>query len=299
MKKKILVSGGTGFIGFHISQKLIESNYLVSILSSKKPSKIRYLKKAKYIKCDVTKKKNIQKKLINNYDYVINLAGYVNHLEKKKTLSSHFNGCKNLADHFVKKKIKRFIQISSGAEYGKEKSPQNENIKCKPKSNYGRAKFLATKYLLSLGKKKKFPFTILRLYQVYGPKQDYNRFIPIAIRNSLDNKKFNTSSGEQKRDFLYIDDVVDAVRKCLINKKSKGQIFNLGCGKPIKLKTVLSVIKKICKGGQPTFGKIQLRKEENLITYPNIYKIKKILRWKPKYSFYSGLKKTIKFYEKN
>ena len=62
MKKKILVSGGTGFIGFHISQKLIESNYLVSILSSKKPSKIRYLKKAKYIKCDVTKKKNIQKK---------------------------------------------------------------------------------------------------------------------------------------------------------------------------------------------------------------------------------------------
>jgi len=228
----------------------------------------------------------------------VNLAGYVNHVEKKKTFSSHYNGSKNLADHFKKKKIKSFVQISSGAEYGNLKSPHNEKIKCFPASNYGKAKYFATKHLLKLFKQNKFPCTILRLYQIFGPKQDQNRFIPVVIKNSLENKKFNVSSGKQQRDFLYVDDVVDAVIKCLIKKKSRGEIFNVGCGKPFEIKKILLLIVKICKGGTPIYGKINLRKEENLITYPSTNKIKKFLNWKPKYSFSNGLKKTIKLYAK-
>ncbi len=299
MKKKILVSGGTGFIGYHVAKKCISLNWSVFILSSKSPNKKRYIKDVKYIKCDITNKKKIEKKLSYNFDYVVNLAGYVDHIERKKTFLSHYNGCKNLADYFVNKKIKSFVQIGSSAEYGNLSSPQNETTMCLPKSNYAKAKHLATKYLLALYKKNKFPVTILRLYQVYGPHQDQNRFIPIVIKNSLTNKTFNVSSGEQERDFLYVDDVVNAIIKSLVESKSKGEIFNIGLGKAIQLKKILFLILKLCKGGTPVYGKINLRKEENFITYPKINKIKKLLKWKPKYSFYNGLKKTIKFYEKN
>jgi nucleoside-diphosphate-sugar epimerase len=298
VRKKILVSGGTGFIGYHVAKKCIALKWSVTILSSRKPSNLRHIKNAEYIKCDVTKKKDIQKKLSKNFDYVVNLAGYVNHVEKKKTFLSHYNGSKNLADHFTKTQLKSFVQISSGAEYGNLKSPHNESSKCLPESNYGRAKHFASKYLLRLFKKNNFPCTILRLYQVFGPKQDQNRFIPVVIQNSLNNKNFNVSSGRQQRDFLYVDDIVAAVIKCLISKKSKGEIFNVGYGKAIKIKKVLLLIIKICNGGFPTYGKINLRKEENLITYPSINKIKKFLKWKPKYSFDDGLKKTIKLYVK-
>ena len=299
MKKKILVSGGTGFIGYHVAKKCISLNWSVFILSSKSPNKKRYIKDVKYIKCDITNKKKIEKKLSYNFDYVVNLAGYVDHIERKKTFLSHYNGCKNLADYFVNKKIKSFVQIGSSAEYGNLSSPQNETTMCLPKSNYAKAKHLATKYLLALYKKNKFPVTILRLYQVYGPHQDQNRFIPIVIKNSLTNKTFNVSSGEQERDFLYVDDVVNAIIKSLVESKSKGEIFNIGLGKAMQLKKILFLILKLCNGGKPVYGKINLRKEENFINYPKINKIKKLLKWKPKYSFYNGLKKTIKFYEKN
>ena len=80
---------------------------------------------------------------------------------------------------FSNKKIKSFVQAGSCAEYGKIKSPQNEKMPCRPVSYYGKAKLLATKHLIKLHKKKAFPFTVVRLYQVYGPGQETNRIIPL------------------------------------------------------------------------------------------------------------------------
>ena len=141
-----------------------------------------------------------------------------------------------------KKKIQRFIQIGSCTEYGKYKSPQKEifkNKKIKHNSTYGKSKYLATNYLINKIKKNNFPFTILRLYLVYGPKQDFNRLIPIIIKGCLLGNQFPCSSGLQYRDFLYIEDFIDVVFKCLKNNKSVGEIFNIGFGKPIRVKKLL------------------------------------------------------------
>ena len=220
-------------------------------------------------------------------------------LIKKKVLDSHYLGCKNLAEIFLKNKPKKFIQIGSSVEYGHLNSPQRENFKSRPgliKSNYGKAKLLSTNYLISLFKKFNFPITILRLYIAYGPRQDINRFIPIVIKNCLKNKKFDCSEGSQLRDFIYVGDVVTAILKTLNSRKSQGEIINIGTGKPKKLKNIIKNVKKISKGGLPQFGKIELRKDEILKLYPNISKAKKILNWKPKISFEKGLKLTIDFY---
>ena len=100
----------------------------------------RYLKKVKYIYCDITNKKKLTKKLNQNFDFIVNLAGYVNHKEKIKTYNSHYKGCKNLADIFLKKFVS-FLQIGSSAGTD-TKAPHSELTKCDIKSNYAKAKLM-------------------------------------------------------------------------------------------------------------------------------------------------------------
>ena len=300
MSKKILITGATGFIGYHLAKYCLKLNWSVTSISTKKPIKTRKLKNVEYLICDLYDKNKLNKKLSLDFDYVVNLAGYVDHSKKKKTLYSHFNGCKNISEIFLKKKIKKFIQIGSSIEYGKNLSPQKENLDNKKIfSIYGKAKLMSTNYLLSLYKKHHFPVSVLRLYLVYGPYQDRNRVIPIVIDNALKSKEFDCSLGTQFRDFVYVDDVVNGIIKSLKNKKTNGQIINLGAGKPIMIKDIILKICKIIGSGKPQFGKIKFRKDEIKNLYPSITKAKKILNWIPKVKINLGLKKTINYYKKN
>jgi nucleoside-diphosphate-sugar epimerase len=293
LKKSILIIGGTGFLGYHLAKKCLLKKWNVTSISTNKPKKIRFLPKVKYIILDITKKKLLLKKIKSNYDYVVNFGGYVNHNEKLKTYKSHYLGCKNLADLFNNKNIKSFIQIGSSVEYGNIKSPQNENDKIdvkKLRSTYGKAKLMATNYLLALNKKYNFPCTILRLYLVYGPYQDNNRLIPYTLNECLNDNTFHCSAGTQYRDFLFVDDLIKAIFKCFNNNKSIGEIINIGSGKPFNVKWVILFIKNKINLGKPIFGKISFRRDEIFRLYPNIAKAKKILNWKPYTSFQNGIK---------
>ena len=115
--------------------------------------------------------------------------------------------------------------------------------------------------------------------------------------NAIHNKKFDCSAGYQLRDFIYIDDLIDAIIKILSNQKVLGQIINIGSGKPISVKKLILKICKLSKGGKPQFGKILLRKDEITKLYPNLSKIKKFLNWKPKFNLENGLKKTIRYFK--
>ena len=161
-------------------------------------------------------------------------------------------------------------------------------------SFYGKAKLLSTNYLLKLNKKYNFPVNILRFYLVYGHKQDETRIIPITINNSFRTFDFNCSEGKQFRDFLYIDDAIDAIIKTLKNKNISGEIINIGSEISQKIKNVILKITKLVGLGKPMFGKIKLRKDEINILYPSIKKAYDLLGWKPKINFNIGLKRTIK-----
>ncbi len=299
-KKKIIIIGGTGFIGFHLAKFLIKKNYEVISVSRKNPKKIRFLKKVKYIKVNIVQKKKLLKSLKKylDTDYIINCGGEVEHKKKKKTILSHFNGSINIANIFLNKPLKKFIQIGSGLEYGSLKSPQSESALCNPESNYSKAKYLASKSLLDLYKNYNLPLVLIRPYQLYGPAQDTNRLIPFVIKACLQNKHFPCSEGKQYRDFLYIDDFVNFIFKIIRKDNIKGEIFNVGYGRPEQIKKIIYKITKIINKGRPKFGKIKLRTEENLITYANIKKAMSFTEWKPKVKLISGLQKTIKYYKK-
>ena len=298
---KILIPGGTGFIGYHLVSFFIRKGWTVHSISKSKPKKNRKVNGVKYIYCDVRNKKKLKKKLDNYYDYIVNLSGYVDHSKKKSITKIHFMGCKNLVSNFKDFKPKKFVQIGSSIEYGKSKSPQKEISikKINTLSVYGDAKLASTLFLLSLYKKERFPLTIIRLYLVYGSNQDNNRVIPYVINSSLGKKKFNCSPGSQLRDFTYIDDVVNAIYKTLKCKESNGEVINIGSGKPKKIKNLIKMIVKYVGSGKPIFSKLKIRSDELTKLYPSITKAKKILKWAPKTSLKMGLKKTIKSYLNN
>ena len=111
MSKKILIVGGTGFLGYHLAKKCRKKNWKVTSISSSKPKKKRYLKNIEYIIADITNREQLKKKLIKKFDYIVNFGGYVDHTNKAKTFKSHFYGCKNLVDIFFKKILNYFYKL--------------------------------------------------------------------------------------------------------------------------------------------------------------------------------------------
>ena len=245
-KKKIIIIGGTGFLGYHLAKYCLKKIWTVISISRNKPIENRILKKVIYKFSNITNKKKLSNLLnkIHNIDFVVNFGGEVNHVKKTKTLKSHYYGTVNLSKILIKKKIKKFVQIGSSLEYGKRTSPHQEQKKALPISNYGKAKYYATNYLLNLYKQQNFPVIILRPYQIYGTHQDFNRLIPFVINQCILNNKFDCSEGKQYRDFLFVNDFINLVVKCLLIKNFNGHIFNVGSGKPVKIKKIIKIIKK-------------------------------------------------------
>ena len=296
MTNKILIIGGHGFLGYNLAKKLRNLKYDVYCLCKKKNKK-KFLKKIKYIYCNINNLKILSQKLKKDFDIVINFSGNIDHSNKSETYKTHFVGLKNIIKVLRKKNIKLFIQSGSSLEYGKFKSPHIEKKNCKPLSYYGKVKYLASRYLLK--EKLNFKVVILRLYQIYGPHQKKDRLIPFVIDSSLKNKSFDCSDGKQKRDFLFVDDLNDLILKILKKKTIRSEIYNVGAGKPISVLMMINKISKIIGKGKPIFGGIKMRRDEISELFPNTRKVKKDFNWFPKTSISIGIKKTIKFYETN
>ena len=115
---------------------------------------------------------------------------------------------------------------------------------------------------------------VLRPFQVYGPMQDNNRLIPLIINSCIEKNLIVLTANNY--DFIFIDDFIEAILKIISNKTrdQTAKVFNIGYGKPIKVKKVINLIVKLCKGGKPNYGKILLRSDENKVIYPDIQKNK-------------------------
>jgi nucleoside-diphosphate-sugar epimerase len=296
--QRLLIVGGTGFIGKNLTLGCISEGYDVSVISLNKPKSNEKVRGAAYFTIDICNMNKINEKLPNNkFDYVVNLSGYVNHSNYfkggKGIIETHFNAVINLIDYLDKGTLKKFIQIGSSDEYGSCEAPQSESMRENPISPYSFSKVAAGHFLQMLHRTEKFPSVILRLFLVYGPGQDKKRFIPQIIDGCLNDLKFDTSNGDQIRDFCHIDDVVKGILYALKNMNINGEIINLASGNPIKLKNIIDHIRNLIGKGLPQYGAVPYRMNENMELYADITKAKELLLWKPSIPFEDGIKKMI------
>ena len=255
-----------------------------------------------YVQCDLSDKSNLLKsRLSRKFEYIFNLSGYINHCsffqDGSSVLANHFSSLLNILDYIDKSALRCFIQLGSSDEYGISIPPQNETYKKKPFSTYSYAKSISTDLLQMLSKIENFPSVIVRPFLVYGPYQSKNRLIPHVIQGCLNDSEFAVSSGEQLRDFCYIDDFIEGVLKVALLNNPQAEVFNIASGNPVSVKFVIKTINEIIGKGNPIWNSISDNNMNDL--YADITKMNKTFNWYPQTTLTSGLIKTINFYKKN
>jgi len=304
LTEKLLIVGGTGFIGKNLASEALNNGFITSVLSLNEPQDKDKIDGVDYIQADIVNNIQLKDKLsTHRFDYIVNLSGYIDHSDffdgGEHIINTHFLGLVNLLQIIDRTNLKRFLQIGSSDEYGSLKAPQNEEMRESPFSAYSLGKVASTHLLQMLYKTENYPVGILRLFLVYGAGQDYKRFIPQVIRACLFGSQFPVSLGEQIRDFCFIDDITRGILLALKNDNVTGEVINLASGIPISIREVVEKIQAIVGQGKPKFGEIPYRVGENMVLYADTKKTKKYLSWEPEISIEEGLMKTIEYYQCN
>ena len=303
---KILVTGGAGFIGSHLVDEFIMQNHQVIVvddLSTGKKENLNPQAKFYQLKIQDRKLSVIFKK--EKPAIVCHLAAQMNVrrsiVDPIFDAQSNIIGSLNLLENCVKYKIKKFIFISSGgAIYGDGvKIPTLETEKEQPLSPYGIAKLALEKYLYYYSNQHRLPYTILRLANIYGPRQNYlgeAGVVAVFGHQLISKKSLWVNGGQQTRDFVYVADVVSAVIKAL-PKQVQG-IFNIGTGKQTNIDNLTKKIIQISQTKVPIKHRPYIAGEQmrSCLSYN---KIKHDLNWQPKYDLNKGLKQTWDWFKAN
>ena len=305
--KNILVTGGAGYIGSHIVEKLIKNKQSVIILDNLVTGYERLVnKKAKFIKADIKNKSKITK-IIRDYDInsIIHLAAYLNVSEaekkKRKYYTNNITGTKNLLEACKNSNVKNIIFSSSCSVYGNVKGLVSENRKPNPQGYYGYTKFKGEELLKKLSIKYNLRYGILRYFNVAGASNSgkigeietsHGHLIKNLAIKSLEKKpkvkifgnNYKTKDGTCVRDYIHVSDLADIHIKGLnyLNNNKKSFILNCGYGKGYSVQQIVNIFKKIKKGVEIQYQK--RRPGDIAQVYANAKKFKKILRWKPKYN---------------
>jgi UDP-glucose 4-epimerase len=305
--RKILITGGAGYIGSHVAELLIKKKYDIFIIDNLRTGYKKLINRnAKFFKIDLKEEKKIRNLILkHSIDSVIHLAALLDVNESQKKPTKYFKnnviGTKNLLKACLNSKVKNFIFSSTAAVYKDGIFRVNERSPTKPKSNYGKGKLKTEKLIKSTLKDTNINYAILRYFNVcgssksnkFGQINSYDLLFKNLAKNSLTKKPYiniygndyKTKDGTCIRDFIHISDLADIHFKILkkIHKNGKSILINCGYGTG---KSVLEVVK--------AFQKIQ-RKKIEVIYKPrrradlsqivaNNFKLKKFLRWRPSYN---------------
>jgi len=255
-KKKLLITGVAGFIGSKVASRFISEGFDVFGIDDLSKGKIQNIPKGIDFKKANLSDEKIYKKIPKKFNSILHLAGQSSGEEsfynpeedlKKNTLSTL-----NIIKHGIKSGAEKIIYASSMSVYGDiGNRAAHEQMICNPISCYGISKLTSEKYLNIF--KNKLPFISLRMFNVFGYGQDMKNLkqgmVSIYIAQALKDNIINVRGSISRiRDFIYIDDVVEAWFRSTVNKIRPNQVLNVGSGRTTSVKKLLQIICKEIKG---------------------------------------------------
>lgn len=300
--QSFLVTGGAGFIGSWIVEKLVGCGYELIVIDNLSNGSLDNLKKVQdkieIIVDDITNRKAVKEVFKKDIDACLHLAAAINVHQSiedpEKTFNDDVIGTFYLLEEARKKDVK-FVFASTCMVYDTGKGAIDETHPTKPASPYAGAKLAGENLVLSYYYTYGLPTTVLRPFNTYGPRQRADEWggavIPRFIRLKLEGKPLTIyGSGEQTRDLLYVEDCAEFFIKATFSKKSNGEIINAGTGKDIKIKDLAVLI----AGSRDKTIHIPHPHPQSEIwkLQCNPEKAKKLLGWEVKTPLKEGIKKT-------
>lgn len=292
-----LVTGGAGFIGSHLVDRLLADGHKVLAIDNLSSGREENLSKHKknsnliFKKIDLAENPATFEKLFKNTDWVFHLAARADIVpsivDPLTYHRSNVDGTVNVLEASRKANVKRFIYAASSSCYGLTRElPTSENTVIDPEYPYALTKYIGEQYVLHYGRVYKMPVISLRLFNVYGSRSrtsgTYGAVFGTFLAQKLAGEPFTVvGDGTQTRDFTFVSDIIDAFILAAQSTIS-GEIFNVGTGKPQSINRLV----KLLKGPVVHIPK---RPGEPDSTCANISKIKKTLGWRQKVSFEEGV----------
>lgn len=290
----VVVTGSQGFIGSHLVERLLSDGHRVTGLDLEKKYK-RYNNYNSY-RLDLGGEKSLDT-YFRGVDWVFHLAGYsdivpsivrpVAYHQANVTATVHvLEACRSA-------RVKKVIYAASSSCYGDRPSvPTPETAPIAPRFPYALTKYIGELYCLHYARVYKLPVVSLRLFNVYGPRVrtsgEYGPVLSTFMAQKIHGKPFTVvGDGKQKRDFIYVSDVVDAMIAACTSPVS-GEIFNVGTGNPHSINELVALL------GGGTVVHVPKRPGEPDTTHADISKIRRLLGWKPNVSFEEGMKKVLR-----
>ena len=308
LMKNVLVTGGAGFIGANLVRRLLADGFGVHLLLKKGYRRWRISN----ILADVcVHSSNLQdkKKLIKILKQVkpvsiFHLAAYGAYSHQNDfelTVKTNIMGTFNLAMAAIEAGYGSFVHVGSSSEYGFKDHAPKEDEALEPNSYYALTKATASMLICYLASMHTFNPVILRPYTVFGPWEEPTRLIPGLIVCGLEGKLPRLVSPTISRDFVYVDDFVDAC--CLAARKApqhKGKIYNVSTGIQLSIKDAVDFTRRYLGVRQePKWGSLPPKTWDTNIWVGDSRKIRKELAWKPRFSFEEGFKQTVKWFKEN
>lgn len=317
---KILITGGAGFIGSHLAEKLLKEGNTVSVidnLSTGKYSNIIHLVKEQNFSytIDSILNRDVLRNMVKNCDQVYHMAAAVGvkYIIDNPLLSLQTNigGTENILE-FANKYKKKVLVASTSEIYGKSNTIpfKEEDDRLLGSTHITRWSYSASKAIdeflaLAYYREKKLPVIIARCFNTVGPRQtgQYGMVIPKFVRNALLNHPITIfGDGKQSRCFGDVADITDGMIKLMNTKKAEGQIFNIGNDKEITIEALAQKIKKMAgSNSKIEFIKYEDAYEEGFEDMrhrkPDLTKIKEYIDYKPKYNLDQILERIITYFE--
>lgn len=317
-EKKIVITGGIGFIGSSLAKVLVSLGAQVTLVDSLIPEyggnlwNIEPFRESLQVNISDVRDEHSMKYLVKGQDYLFNLAGQTSHLDSMqnpypdleinaRAQLSILEACRH---HNPAIKL---VFASTRQLYGAPKYlPVDEGHPLNPVDVNGINKLAGEWYHLVYTNVYGIRSVVLRLTNTYGPrmrvKDARQTFLGIWVRRVVEGKAFQVfGDGLQLRDYNYVDDVVDALLACALAPEADGQIFNLGAAPPINLKDTAETL--LAAAGAGSYEMVPFPPERKAIDIGDYYadygKIKRLIGWEPKVSLLEGLARTVAYYREN
>jgi dTDP-glucose 4,6-dehydratase len=318
MGKTVLITGGLGFIGTSLIQRLLQNNEYNIIIFDKTrssswpkhlPKDIKIRKRISIINGDITKRRSVDQ-AVKRADVIVHMAARTNTFgslhHATPTVITNVLGTTMILESAAKHNIERFIFFSSSEVYGNqvENTPMDESHPLNPITPYAASKVAGEKLAHSFFLTKHLPIIIFRPFNAYGPFQTLDKMIPIFITKLLrDNPITLNHGGKPRRDWVFVDDHARAVIQALETpiEKVNGHVFNVGTGKATAIKDIATKL-LILLGKDKKLLTIIPSTSSQPETMGNVgisTKIASVLGWKPQTSLDEGLGKTVEWYKEN
>ena len=301
-KATVLVTGGTGFLGRHLTEALIARGARVHVLARSRDS----FPTASHARVtvhavDIASQPRVRVLLRRiRPHYVFNLAANVRRNRDhsiRDMMKVNFFGLLNLLEE-TSPGLRRFLQVGSADEYGLSSSPFRESARENPVSPYGLSKACATQLCGFFYRQRGCPVTVVRPFVVYGPGQTDDMFIPSIIRSCVDKRPFRMTAGRQTRDVVYVTDAVAALLAAALSTKAIGRVLNVGSGREHSIRDIAIRVARLTGARRwLRIGSLPPRASDTPRVRADLSEIRAATGWSPRVSLETGLRETIRWYK--